>query len=318
MVWAVWAALPGPLMLGQEGAWAAGDVVVPPQHSSHGTWHTEAQARASRMAIGRFWGLGPRSRPHKESSYSRAHTSVTLRLGRHVPAVFASLSRGDVGVRLLASYDAVYGSQSATVPSTRSLYPTLPNAAGNTWLSGVALEWREDGMRMGPGQRRGYFAEVSLGVMLGVCHSDTFVLGHIDLRKRWAQTRRMHTAARLWGRYVSSSRAPFFAQSTLGGGHYLRGHADGRFVDQGAWTVEVEQRLHLWTSQGAWGPIAWHLDPFAVVGQVFGPPRQLFEAPRLSLGMGVRAVLRHKLVTRCDIASDFDRIRGHLALGYPF
>jgi len=305
-------------MLGQEGIWAPADVAVPPQHHSHGAWHTETHARASRMAIGRFWGLGPKSRPHRESSYSRAHTSVTLRLGHHVPAVWSPRARGDLGVRLLASYDALYGSQSATVPSTRSLYPTLPNAAGNTWLSGVALEWREDAMGLGQGAGGGYFVEASLGAMFGVAHSDSFVLGHIDVRRLWSQGRRMRTAARLWGRWVSSSRAPFFAQSTLGGGHYLRGHADGRFVDQGAWTVEVEQRLHLWTSHSGLGAIAWHLDPFAVVGQVFGHPRQMFEAPRLSLGVGVRAVLRHRLVTRCDIASDFDRIRGHLALGYPF
>jgi len=44
----------------------------------------------------------------------------------------------------------------------------------------------------------------------------------------------------------------------------------------------------------------------------------MFVAPRLSVGLGVRAVLRHQLVTRCDVASDFDRIRGHLTLGYPF
>src|SRR4051812_31483566 len=120
LLWALLVALPEPLLLGHETLEIPKERAAPAEGPKRRNWHTEAHARASRMAIGRFWGLGPKSRPHQESSYSRAHTSVTLRLGHPTPAVFHNGGRGDLGVRLLASYDALYGSQSANVPSIRS------------------------------------------------------------------------------------------------------------------------------------------------------------------------------------------------------
>lgn len=279
----------------------------------------ESQARVSRMSVGRFWGLGPHSHLAQMTSYSRAHASASVRAAHPVPPWVGTLGRGDLGLRALVSYDAVFGSAIEGVPSTRTVHPRVPNCAGNTWLSGLALELRQDSTTRVGHHKRGLWMELSLAAMVGVSHSPHFVVAHVDVRQVWLQTSKMGTAARFWGRWVSTAKAPFFAQSTLGGGHYLRGHSDGRFVDQNAWTVEVEQRVQLWQWRLGGASLAWHLDPFVVVGQVFGPPQEALSAPRGSVGLGLRSVLRpHNVVTRWDVASDFDRVRGNFAVGYPF
>ncbi len=312
---------PEPLLMQEAHAPSTGDVQFLPKPQSNGRWRLDAQARAQRMSIGRFWGMGPHSNYHRQSSYSRAHTSVQLRLGHALQmgdkAGTARHRKHDIALKLGVSYDALYGSAIPSLPSPRSVHPKVPNISGNTWLATVALETRHDTVLHGPHAKGGIFADAALGAVLGLTQTGPFVYGHIDVRKHWAHARRVGTVARAYVRYVSSPKAPFFMQSALGG-QGLRGHNDGRFVDQGAWSFEVEERLHLWSSR-AWGhSVAWHVDPYVGVGQVFAAPTQMFLAVQPVVGVGIRAVVHPHLVTRWDIASDLNRVRGIFALGYPF
>lgn len=326
----VWSLLLGaaevPLI--QQDAWAPhAEAHLPPKPLQDRSWHVEAQARAQRLGIGRFWGLGPHSRWQAQSSYSRAHTQVAVRLGHVVggePQMQAakghrgSRRQNDVGLRLSASYDALYGSAIATLPSPKALHPRTPRVSGSTWLASMALEFRHDGVKGRPHVKSGLFAEAALGVMADLHRRESYPFGHVDVRLVRSHRPRVATAARFYGRFVASERAPFYVQSALGGGHALRGHNDGRFVDLGAWSFEVEERLHLWSSQILGHSIAWHLDPYVGIGQVFGAPRDMFCAVQPVVGLGVRTVVAPHLVTRVDIASDLTRLRGTLGLGYPF
>ena len=77
-------------------------------------------------------------------------------------------------------------------------------------------------------------------------------------------------AARFYWLQVIGNDVPFYDQASLGGEVLFRGFHEDRFIDMGAWEVEVEQRLKLFQTH-IFGVVAdWRIDPFVAAGQVYG------------------------------------------------
>ena len=69
---------------------------------------------------------------------------------------------------------------------------------------------------------------------------------------------------------IGGDDVPFYDQASLGGELLFRGFPEDRFIDMGAWEVEVEQRLKLFQTH-IFGVVAdWRIDPFVAAGQVYG------------------------------------------------
>jgi hemolysin activation/secretion protein len=118
--------------------------------------------------------------------------------------------------------------------------------------------------------------------------------------------------------FVSTSRAPFYDQSTLGGAYLLRGFTEDRFIAQNAWTIEVEQRIRLLQTHIYGVTADWRIDPFVGAGQVFDALHQALSDPRVTAGVGLRAWVHPNVVGRIDIATGGEGLKVYIEIGYPY
>jgi len=138
-------------------------------------------------------------------------------------------------------------------------------------------------------------------------------LGGLLKRMPWTGT-----AFRLDWTAVSTSEAPFYDQGTLGGAYLMRGFTEDRFIDRGAWTIEIEQRSRVFQTHIYGVTADWRIDPFIAVGQVYGPLHELFSHPRVAGGVGFRAWVRPNVVGRIDVGAGGEGWKVYIEIGYPY
>jgi hypothetical protein len=267
--------------------------------------------RLQRTAFTRFFGLGPDTSQTAESTYTRFRLLASARRGVNLA------SHLNVGATLAAERDGVEAVGVPGLPLTREVFPAVPGIHGATLLSEGA-DLRYDDRRGGDYADRGVRAEIGGAVVEGLDASPTFLRGGAQVSAIFPEVEGLSGAARLAWTGVSSRRAPFFAQSTLGGSFVMRGFTEDRFIDRQAWTAEVEQRIRLFQTH-IFGVVAdWRADPFVAAGQVFGPLREAFSRPQIAAGVGFRAFVHPNVLGRVDVASGGEGIKVYVELGYPY
>ncbi len=184
---------------------------------------------------------------------------------------------------------------------------------GGNWNAGVGLLFDTDSVQdMGvpglPLSRRVFPDTPGMG-------GSTIIGQTIDLR---FDTRFIAGAARFDWTAISTPRAPFYDQSTLGCAFLLRGFTEDRFIDQNAWTFEAEQRIRLFQTHIYGVTADWRIDPFIAVGQVYRAIDQAFSRPRVAGGVGLRAWVRPNVVGRIDIANGGEGWKVYVEIGYPY
>jgi hemolysin activation/secretion protein len=117
---------------------------------------------------------------------------------------------------------------------------------------------------------------------------------------------------------VSSREAPFYQQASLGGSSLLRGFTEGRFVDLAAWTLELEQRLRVLSTEIFRVRTDWRVDPFVATGQVFDRFADVVSRPRFAAGVGFRAFVHPNIVGRIDVALADEGLKVYVEIGYPY
>jgi hypothetical protein len=271
----------------------------------------ELELRWQRSVFYRFFGLGPDTPADAESSYTRVRGHAAARRG---------LNLGDswnVGVSVLFDRDLVQDLGVPGLPLSRREFPAVPGMRGSTLL-GQTIDVRFDTRDHGDTSERGFFAELAAGAVEGLAGSPGFLTSHLDARALQPETASISAAARLDWRGVSSARAPFYAQSSLGGAYYLRGFTEDRFVDQNAWTFELEQRIRLFQTHIYGVTADWRIDPFVAVGQVYRTVTDAFSHPQVAAGMGFRAWVRPNVVGRVDVANGGEGWKVYVEIGYPY
>lgn len=272
---------------------------------------TEVEARWQRSAFFRFFGLGPDTASDAETSYTRLRIHVAARQGVNIGGHW------NTGIGFGVDFDRVQDLGVPGLPITRRVFPDVPgmagSATGNQWL-----DLRYDSRPNGENSESGGFASIAAGVVEGVEHSPTYLQGRAQLRWLQPELSWVFGAARLDWRGVSSPSAPFYQQPTLGGAYLLRGFTEDRFIDQGAWTVELEQRVRLFQTH-IFGVVAdWRADPFVAVGQVYRSLNHAFSKPRLAGGVGFRAWVHPNVLGRIDVASGGEGVKVYVEIGYPY
>ena len=273
---------------------------------------TEITARFQRSAFYRFFGIGPQTRAEDESSYTRVRALVEARRGINL---------------------------------------------GGTWnLGAVRLSPPRPGPAAGSPRAAHQPARVPRHARHGGVHHRGAGAGHplryptarrlfgarACSRRRWrawwrAFRIRRHTCTGGWRRARSGAsrdrwegpRAPSGAGSPRrarrsicrarwGAPSYLRGFTEDRFIDQAAWTVEIEQRVRLLQTR-IYGVLAdWRIDPFVAVGQVYGgAERNPFSHPQITGGLGFRAFVHPNVLGRVDVASGGEGIKVYVESGLP-
>ena len=166
---------------------------------------------------------------------------------------------------------------------------------------------------------RGVSFEVSAGFEEDLQgNAPPFARGTLFWRGLLPELSWLQGAARVDASFVSTSRAPFYDQSSLGGAFLLRGFTQDRFIDNNAWTVELEQRirvlqLHLF---GVTADV--RVDPFVGAGQVFSGLYQMFSNPHFTTGVGFRAFVHPNVLGPVDLATGGEGLDIYVELGYPY
>jgi hypothetical protein len=272
----------------------------------------EFEARWERSVFYRFFGIGADTGEDAETSYTRLRGHGNARVGLNLG------NRWNIGGTLAFHRDEVQELGIPGLPISRRVFPGVPGMHGSTTLWQL-LDIRYDTRKNREYSARGVAFEVSAGFeedLLG--NSPPFARGTLFWRGLLPELSWLQAAARLDASFVSTSRAPFYDQSSLGGAFLLRGFTSDRFIDNNAWTVELEQRirvlqLHLF---GVTADV--RVDPFVGVGQVFGGLSQTFSNPHFTTGVGFRAFVHPNVLGRVDLATGGEGLDVYVELGYPY
>jgi surface antigen Omp85-like protein len=276
-----------------------------------GATTTEVDLRWQRNVFYRFFGLGPDTPPEDESSYTRVRGHAAARRGLNFGGNW------NAGITVLFDRDVVQDLGVPGLPLSRREFPSAPGMGGSTLL-GQTVDVRFDTRERGETSERGFFAGLTLGLVEGLAGSPAYSISRAQVRALVPETEWMTAAARFDWRGVSSPRVPFYAQSTLGGAYLVRGFTEDRFIDQSAWTVEMEQRIRLFQTHIYGVTADWRIDPFVAVGQVYSALDEAFSHPRVAAGVGFRAWVHPNVVGRVDVADGGEGWKVYVEIGYPY
>lgn len=271
----------------------------------------ELTLRLQRSAFYRFFGFGPDTPTAAETSYTRFQALVATRFGVNVARHL------NLGATLNFERDGVESRGVPGLPLSPEVFPDAPGMRGATLLS-QGLDLRYDSRLRGDYADRGLRVSLSATVVEGLASSPTFLRAGLQVSGIVPEGRRVSSAARFAWTGVSSSRAPFFAQSSLGGSSLLRGFTEDRFTDVQAWTMEVEQRFTVLQTHIYGVTADWRIDPFVATGQTFASVRRAFSHPRLAAGLGFRAFVHPNVAGRIDVAVADEGIKVYVEIGYPY
>jgi Omp85 superfamily domain len=274
-------------------------------------WTDEATVRVQRSVFFRFFGLGPDTLPGAESSYTGLRTYAIARLGRNLAPYL------NLGASLGVERDGVEANGVPGLPLSGTAFPDAPGVHGAT-LATQGIDLRYDDRSGGDYAERGFRLDLSASVVEGLDGSPTYLRGGMQVRGIVPELSWLSGAARLYWNGVTSGRAPFYQQSSLGGSLLMRGFTEDRFIDRQAWTIELEQRVRLFQTH-IFGVVAdWRADPFLAVGQVFGAFSEAASHPKVTAGIGFRAFVHPNVLGRVDVANGGEGFKVYVELGYPY
>jgi hypothetical protein len=272
----------------------------------------DVTARVRRNLFYRFFGLGPESRPEDESSYTRLTALFTARPGINLPLNF------NAGVRFTLRGDWPERRTIFGLPALQDVHPDAPGLDGAA-MAALGVSLRYDNREEGDYALTGVAVELSATGAHGLRGFAGLLQLAAHARALWRETSFLQGGARLYWNHLADSRdVPFYYQSALGGEILLRGYPDDRFIDRGAWELELEQRIRLLRTHFFHVTTDWRVDPFVAVGQVYDRFARLVSHPRLAAGLGFRAWVHPNVLGRVDVAYASEGLRAYVVLGYPF
>jgi len=266
--------------------------------------------RVRRNLFYRYWGLGPNTTPEGESSYTRLFAIASARVGWNLTS---NLNLGAYGE---ARGDRPERHALEGLPATQDLYPDAPGLDGSA-LVRAGLTVRYDTRLQGDYAPAGFAAELSGDVGHGITGVGWIGQFTGTARVLVPEFSFLQGAARFYWMQVVGNDVPFYDRASLGGEVLFRGFPENRFIDMGAWEVEVEQRVKLFQTH-FFGVVAdWRIDPFVAAGQVYGQTAP-WEHVRVGAGAGLRMFIHPDILGRVDLAYAGEGLRAYVVLGYPY
>jgi hypothetical protein len=276
-----------------------------------GRFTNEALLRVERNVFFRFFGLGPETAAESETSHTRVHGQLDLRRGLNLGSSF------NLGVRLSPAADNTVLRPVPGLQSSQTVFPNVPGM-DHAAVVGGGLDIRYDSRPEYEFSNNGLYSDFSVRWFYGILNSPNFARFEFETKGVVEELSGLHLAARFYTSFVSAHDAPFYYQSSLGGSYLMRGFTEDRFIDRGAWTAEVEQRIRLFETHIYGVTAEWRLDPFVAVGQVFSERDQIVSHVRVAEGLGFRAYAQPNVLGRVDVAMAGEGLKVYVELGYPF
>jgi hypothetical protein len=276
-----------------------------------GMFTRELQLRWERSVFYRFFGIGGDTSEDAETSYTRLRGHLNARYGLNLN------SDWNAGVAFSFHRDAVQDLGVSGLPISRRVFPDTPGMGGSATLWQL-VDLRYDTRKNREYSVKGMSLDAAVGLEEDFMGGPAFARGSVYWRGLLPELPWLSAAARVDASFVSSSRAPFYDQSSLGGAFLLRGYTQDRFIDENAWTVELEERVRI-VELKLFGVTAdVRVDPFVGAGQVFGGFNQAFASPHFTTGIGFRAFVHPNVLGRVDIATGGEGLDVYVELGYPY
>jgi len=272
-----------------------------------------------RVGTERFFGTGPTSKKTKESAYTSNSYLTQARFGPYLA------DRLSLQGTLRFRHFRVGESLLPDLPQMLDLFPTeFGIQGGEVYAEGVRLFYDTRNSLFTPtsGEIALVYAEVAHYVEGGIAHP--FQSYGFELEKLWphGDDAQFVFVGRVKAQFVVG-QAPFWEQSTLGGGSSLRSYGPNRFTDNDAWVINLEERIRLFTLrvEGVTGEV--QVAPFFDFGEVFSHSQDIarFDVDRRvhwSAGSGFRAVVQPYIVGRMDIGYGTEGLGITIGLDYPF
>jgi hypothetical protein len=267
--------------------------------------------RYGRSIFYRFFGIGPDTVVGDETSHTRLKGDLRYRIGKN----FAP--NWNIGAKIEIARDLVQSIAASALPLSTERFAGTPGMGGASILS-EGIDIRYDTRKDLDYSLNGTYVDLAVSPVQGLSASPNFVTFLFEARQLIEETDGLQGGARLLTSWATSRNAPFYYQSLLGGSFLMRGFQEDRFVDQGAWTVELEQRIRLFQTHIYGVTADWRVDPFFSVGQVFGQTGGPFSNVKYAGGLGFRAWVRPNVLGRVDAGYGGEGLKFYVELGYPF
>ncbi len=113
--------------------------------------------------------------------------------------------------------------------------------------------------------------------------------------------------------------APFWLMPELGGKYSLRAYAYGRYIDNGMYAANIEQRFKVYEAKMAGVPTEIEVAPFAGIGSVFADPTDATARySRPVFGTAIRAIARPQVVGSLDFGVGQEGLVAFMDINYAF
>jgi hypothetical protein len=266
----------------------------------------------------RFFGFGPDSSKAGEATYKEEYTQYKAGLGHpfvHDSPWRARYSKHYQAGRILdgvlnnfADFSTVYPGQ-----TSRRYQQTNENRFA------LSYDTRDHAVTTGRGVFVESFAEYAIR---GFESQYDYSRYGLDGRwfKPWGDPRDGRVFA-IQAKYeqLLGPTPPFWILPHLGGKYSLRAYGDGRYVDRGMATVNVEQRFKIAEKKTAGVTTEFQLAPFVGLGEVFDNPTvAAARYARPVVGTAIRAVAKPQVVGSVDFGVGREGLSVFMDINYSF
>jgi hypothetical protein len=265
----------------------------------------------------RFYGLGPDSAKNDEANYQQQYWQYKLGIG--TPLAEGSHWRAHISARYESS--RILDGPLQGLPGFNSEFPAeFSDRYQQTNETRATLDYdtRDSLMTTTSGALFQVYSEASIKGFLSEYDYERY---GADARwfHPWASNPSRVFAMQYQYEQIVGPTPPFWVLPMLGGKYSSRAYGDGRFVDRGATSFNIEQRFTLLEEKMAGVTTEFQLAPFAGVGTVFDAPGSAqFAYLRPVAGAAVRAVAKPQVVGSVDVGYGQEGVAVFMDINYSF
>jgi hypothetical protein len=292
------------------------------EYTDHGVFGTPydvlGRFQKNRDAGQRFFGFGPNSQKGGEANYIQDYWLYNWGIGAPFPHP-ASPVRARLSQRYISS--RILNGPLSGLPEFDAVFPQqFANHAQQTAETRVTLDYdsRDHTVTTTRGAYAEAFAESSVRGFLS-----QFDYERYGADARWFEPvpgHETHVIA-FQGRYeqLLGPTPPFWIMSSMGGKYSLRAYGDGRYVDRGTATINLEDRIKMYEARTAGVTTEIQVAPFVGLGSVFDTPQEsTAKTVRPVFGAAVRAVARPQVVGSVDFGVGREGLSVFTDINYSF
>jgi hypothetical protein len=269
------------------------------------------RAQYNQDAGQRFYGFGPAAQKSNESNYKENYWQARWGIG----TPFATGSK--LRARLSSHYQSsrIQDGPMPNLPQFRVTHPgQFSERAQQVTETRATLDW--DTRDHATTTNKGALASAKGFMSMYDYERDG---GDARWYKPWSEGSGKVFAIQVRSEQLGGASPPFWLMPRLGGKYNLRAYGEGRFVDRGVSTVNVEQRFKVFEEKMAGVTTEFQLAPFAGAGVVYDRPAVAqAKYVRPVFGIATRAVAKPQVVGSIDFGVGQEGLSVFMDINYSF